>query len=297
MKTALSTARAPRQLGWARLLGRVAMMVLLTSAPSWAQDKPVPTADAQPPAWRALAAGVEYAAVKVDRPVPVGDGILHLLRVDGRKAELRAHFSSEPGEKARTAAGWCKSKGLLAAINLGMYQTDLRSSVGYARKGNHVNNGRINSYRSFLAFGPRRPGLPAVTMLDGEDADVSQRLAEYDVAIQNLRLIRGDAQNVWKQQSRRWTEAAVALDSEGRILFLFTRTPFSMWELNRLLLALPLKIAKAMHVEGGPEASLSIHAGGVNLDLNGSYETGFREDDTSREQWPLPNIIGVAAPR
>ncbi|HJX65335.1 MAG TPA: hypothetical protein VJ860_15440, partial [Polyangia bacterium] len=61
-------------------------------------------------------------------------------------------------------------------------------------------------------------------------------------------------------------------------------------------LALPLQIAKAMHVEGGPEASLSIHAGGVNLDLNGSYETGFREDDTSREQWPLPNIIGVAAP-
>ena len=34
-----------------------------------------------------------------------------------------------------------------------------------------------------------------------------------------------------------------------------------------------------MHVEGGPEASLSVHAGGVDLDLNGSYETGFNEND------------------
>ena len=277
----------------------VAMMVLLTfgSAPSWAQGKPAKAAEAQAPAWRALVPGVEYAAVRVDRPVEIGDGILHLLRVDGRRVELRAYLSSEPGEKARTAAEWCKSKGLLAAINLGMYQADRRSNVGYARKGTHVNNARFNDYRSFLAFGPQRPGLPPVTMLDGEDADVRERLAGYDVAVQNLRLIRGSAHNVWKQQNRRWTEAAIALDSEGRILFLFARTPFSMWELNRLLLALPLQIVKAMHVEGGPEASLSIHAGGVDLDLNGSYETGFREDDTSREQWPLPNIIGVAAPR
>jgi hypothetical protein len=33
------------------------------------------------------------------------------------------------------------------------------------------------------------------------------------------------------------------------------------------------------HVECGPEASVSIHAAGVNLDLNGSYETGFVEND------------------
>jgi hypothetical protein len=52
-------------------------------------------------------------------------------------------------------------------------------------------------------------------------------------------------------------------------------------------------IDAAMHVEGGPEASLSIHAGGVNLDLNGSYETDFNENDDERRQWPIPNVLGV----
>jgi len=60
---------------------------------------------------------------------------------------------------------------------------------------------------------------------------------------------------------------------------------------------LPLGIERAMHVEGGPEASLSIHTASLTLDLNGSYETGFREDDQERHQWPIPNVLGVARSR
>ena len=67
-----------------------------------------------------------------------------------------------------------------------------------------------------------------------------------------------------------------------------------MQELNDKLLGLALGITAAMHVEGGPEASLSIHAGGVDLDLNGSYETGFNENDDEKAQWPIPNLLAVA---
>jgi len=66
-----------------------------------------------------------------------------------------------------------------------------------------------------------------------------------------------------------------------------------MFHFNRRLLALPLDIVSAMHVEGGPEASLSIRAPGVRLDLAGSFETAFRENDGNAEQWALPNVIGV----
>ena len=48
-------------------------------------------------------------------------------------------------------------EGLAVAINLGMYQEDLRSNVGYARAGGHVNHRRwVSSYKSALAFGPKR---------------------------------------------------------------------------------------------------------------------------------------------
>ena len=70
-----------------------------------------------------------------------------------------------------------------------------------------------------------------------------------------------------------------------------------MRDFCRHILRQPLGIQRAMHVEGGPEASLSIHAAGVNLDLNGSYETGFRENDDEPRQWAIPNVLGVAQRR
>jgi hypothetical protein len=32
----------------------------------------------------------------------------------------------------------------------------------------------------------------------------------------------------------------------------------------------------------------------VDLDLCGSFETGFFPSDLNKHQWPLPNVLGVA---
>jgi hypothetical protein len=106
-------------------------------------------------------------------------------------------------------------------------------------------------------------------------------VASHDLVVQNLRLIAGGRQDVWATSEKKWSEAALAVDG-------------TMRDFNQLLLRLPLDVQQAMHLEGGPEASLSIHAPGIDLDLSGSYETGFLEDDSNREQWPLPNVIRVA---
>ena len=114
---------------------------------------------------------------------------------------------------------------------------------------------------------------------------------------QNLRLIASPGRSVWKENGRRWSEAALAQDREGRLLLLHTRAGLSMAELNARLLALPLGIVRAMHLEGGPEASLAVCAPGLRLERVGSFETGFAGDD-NLEAWPLPNVLafGERAP-
>jgi hypothetical protein len=217
------------------------------------------------------------------------------VRVDPNVARLRAALSSVDGGRTRTAREWCDRANLCVAINLGMYQRDYRSNVGYARAGGHRNSDRwVSSYKSLLVFGPKRAGLAPAALLDMDSPAARRLAADYHTAVQNLRLIRAPGRNVWTPQPKRWSEAAVAMDRDGRILFLFCREPYSMWELNRALLALPLAIRTAMHVEGGPEASLSIHTPVLDLDLNGSFETGF-SDDSHAAQWPIPNVLGVAA--
>ena len=253
--------------------------------------------------WRRLQPGVAYATVDVAcagkpaEPVKVRDRALHVVRLEPARVRLRALMTSQlEGQQNLTAAQWAKTRRLALVINLGMYQNDHKTHVGHLRAGTHVNSKRwVPSYRSVLAFHPRQGGIPKAVMLDREDDGASEQLARYGVVAQNLRLIRGGAKprGVWSSRPRRWSEAALAQDAEGRLLLLFARAPLTMWELNRLLLALPLGIVRAMHLEGGPEASLSIHAGGVDLDLCGSFETGFVPDDSNTVQWPLPNVLGV----
>ena len=229
--------------------------------------------------WKSLQPGVDFATVAV-KP----NSTLYVVRVDPQQATLDVALASEKGSP-RTAAAWSREAGMSVVINLGMFQDDQRSNVGYLRHGSHANNASFNSYRAVLAA---NPGTLWVD-LDQTKPDLSK----YNIVVQNLRLIAAGRKNVWAASSRRWSEAALAADSRGRLLFLFSRSPYSMHDFNALLLKLPLDIQRAMHLEGGPEASLSIHVAGVDLDLCGSYETGFSENDLNIGQWPIPNVLGV----
>ena len=239
--------------------------------------------------WKRLQGGVEYAALGE------ADQRLHVVRIDPNRAPLVAAMAKAGDKQPHTAARWCRERGLVVAINLGMYQIDHLTNVGHAHAPGHVNNGHWSSkYKSVLAFAPGKKALPGAVLLDLDVDGSKERVADYGAAVQNLRLIRAPGQNAWARQERRWSEAAVAMDKQGRILFLFSRHPYCMHDFNAKVLALPLGITTAMHVEGGPEASLSIHGGGIDLDLDGSYETSFNENDDEAKQWPIPNVLGVA---
>jgi hypothetical protein len=262
------------------------------------------TPDCKKIRWKRVQRGVHYAAVTppciAPSPVPTKDRRLHLVRVDPARAKLVPLAVSKTGGKNRTAARWARDHKLSVVINLGMYMNDHETHVGYTRIGDHVNSRSwVAKYLSALALHPKEKGARA-TMVDIAPGGGRPLLERHGTVVQNLRLIRSEdgkrGVNVWTAAtaSRRWSEAALALDRRGRLLFVFARAPYAMVELNRMLLELPLGVVRAQHLEGGPEASLSVHAGGVHLDLCGSYETGFVLDDSNVAQWPLPNVLGVA---
>jgi hypothetical protein len=226
---------------------------------------------------------------------PADSGIV-VLRIDPERWDLGLYCAAlDSAGESRTAREWCRERGLVAAINAGMYATDFRTHTGFLRADGASAGQTARSYRSLALFGPRAEGTARfhILDLDESDTDLSALAEPYRFAAQNLRLIRRPGVNVWSATERRWSEAALAEDSTDRALFIFSRAPHSMPELNRILLALPLGIVAAQHLEGGPEAQLSIDCGGVRREFFGSFETGFREDDLSSEAWPVPNIIGV----
>lgn len=265
-----------------------------TSDPPQLDPDPGPGCPASPDtpvgAWTTLAPGVEHAWFRFDPPPELGCNRLDVVRIDPSKAHMVAYLEHVDGLGSRTARDWCGRDGSIVVTNLGMYHPDGRH-VGYQRRGDVVDPSEVASdYRSVLVSGPRKPGLPGADVVDLEGSPAD--LVDWDFVSQNLRLIAEPGRNMWAEQDRRWSEAALGQDGAGRILLLHTRAAFSMAELNRRLLALPLDVRQAMHLDGGPPASLSICAPAFELDVAGGFETGVF-GDSEVGQWELPNVLAV----
>src|SRR5262249_2606672 len=167
-------------------------------------------------------------------------------------------------------------------------------TTGYARSGRvTLNPDWKPNFGAFLAAGPDTPGLPPVTILDAECDDVKAVEGHYSIVLQSIRMIDCKGVNRWQASPRVWSMAALGIDDQGRVLLIHARSPWDVRSFGEMLLKLPLGIRRAMYLEGGPEASLSLMAAGVSIIHVGSWETGFNENDHNTEAWPLPNVIGV----
>jgi len=247
--------------------------------------------------WQLLSPGMELKYLAVTRPNATAGARLTVLRIDPHLWELEITGTSRTGETAgHTAREWCETHKLTAAINAGMFKTDGKTHVGFMRFREHLNNGRANSYQSVAAFDARDPHALApfrIFDLDSPGVTLGSILKDYRSAAQNLRLIKRPGTNQWGQQDRMWSEAALGEDSSGRVLFLFSRAPFSMHDLNQQLLSAGIGLVAAQHLEGGPEAQLYVRVGETQLESFGSYETSFQETDSNAKPWPVPNVLGV----
>ncbi|MFZ5444831.1 MAG: phosphodiester glycosidase family protein [Myxococcota bacterium] len=244
--------------------------------------------------WRPVLPGVEYRTFVVEPKPRAGDGLAHVVRIDPAVAKLDVGLASENDGTLRTAKEWCVDRGFAVVINAGMYGTDYVSNVGYLRRGKHLNNGAWSAkYQAVLGLGARQKGLPAAQLWD-RDASGDALAAKYEVVVQNLRLLKAPGVNVWKPNGQAWSEAAIATDEKGHVYFILVRTPFEVSVLNERLLALPLGLTRAMHVEGGPEASLSIVTRDFELHLAGGPRTPIFSEQ-GMKQWRIPNVVGVRA--
>lgn len=247
--------------------------------------------------WKSLAPGMDLKYVAAKHPSSIGDSRVVILRMDPSLWQLEAVGITETGESAgHTARAWSQSRNFSAAINAGMFATDYKTHLGYMGSASYVNNSHPNVYQSVAAFEPRdSQSLPRFRIfdLDAPGIHFQDILKDYASVLQNLRLVKRSGSNQWSSQQRKWSEAALGEDDAGRILFIYSRSPFSMYDLNNELLGAGIGLVAAQHLEGGPEAQLYVHVGNVEMELCGSYETSFKENDSNSAAWPVPNILGV----
>ncbi len=237
--------------------------------------------------WTELEPGLELARFdsKSRQSSPYGD--LVVLRVDPTVWDLTVVAASQQDdERNRDIREWSEDFDLIAAINAGMYQADKKTHVGYCMVDGEVISRYPNNYRSAAAFDPVNDTDPPFRIFDLDEVPLKDIKHRYRNVVQNLRLIKRSGKNRWEQSKDRWREAALGEDSQGRALLISCRKSLSMHDFNEILLALPLNLVCAQHLEGSGTARFWL-----NHPAYGEWkEPGYPGPD-------LPIILGVTRPR
>lgn len=247
--------------------------------------------------WRLLAPGLELREFLV--PDRQGDlagqqGGMAVLRIDPDRYDLALGAALNAGGM-RSMQDWARLSGFSAVINAGMFRSDDRlRSTGYMRDAAVTVSDFLHpGYGAFLAFQPREASLPRVRWVDRKlDPDWEAVLTAYDGIIQNYRLISRERENLWAQNDRRHSAAAIGMDASNRVLFIHCRPQVTLHEFAQALLDLPLDLVGAMYVEGGADAAMYIDVAGYVGRFVGEYQADFFQG-SNRNFWPAPNVLGI----
>lgn len=230
-----------------------------------------------------------------ERPsAKVGDRIITIVRVDPAHFQFRFLNESHEG-KRRPLPSWVRDHGLIGGINAGMFLPDGRS-CGYLRQKGVVRSNRSPSkFTGVIGFDPLGGLAPFAVGGNVCPRRLPWFKLHYGSVLQGYRVMvncRGRAME-WPH-TRRFSMAAIGVDQEGQVTLVHVRTPYRPTVLNRMLADPAIGLRGLIYMEGGPEASLFVKAGGETVREIGSWEDGFNPNDDNHEFWDLPNVIGFS---
>lgn len=238
--------------------------------------------------WQTLEAGLEFAEFRL----PDSESQLTVLRIDPEYFEFVLCAASAKDKQPATLGEWGARESLSAAINASMYLPDNLTSTGYMRSGEHVNNGRImERFGAFFVAGPRRDGLPRAQILDRDNPEWRDLLDQYETVVQNYRMTNSQRRILWAPGGPNYSISAVAQDGSGKILFLHSRQPLEAYSFVQQLQHLPLDVRTIMYVEGGAQAGLLVHSGGLKREVSGLHAPSFLITGNLKAR--LPNVLGI----
>ncbi|KWT78340.1 phosphodiester glycosidase family protein [Candidatus Magnetominusculus xianensis] len=244
--------------------------------------------------WKRLDEGLYMREFESPQKSDMGNSKITVLRISPANYAFKLLTVSELGGKSLTAKEWAKKYNLTAATNAGMYQADGSTSVGYMKNFNHVNNPKVSkSYKTALAFNPVDSTVADAEIIDSDCQNLEELKGKYNTIIQNIRMISCTNKNVWEQKQTSWSIAAIGKDKGGNILFLFSRSPYTVHDFIEIIMSLPISITSAVYLEGGRQASLYITARDTEIEKVGGYGANYDEDNTFQTAWPIPNVIGI----
>lgn len=207
--------------------------------------------------WRTLTPGLELGIAELwESKRKENEAVFVLLRVDPEQHRFSLQMASEAGN-AYSLADWCAKANLRAGINASMYLPDNKTSIGYMRSDEGINNAKIGGrLGGFFVAERRTKSVKPADIIELGSKDWRERLEKYAIVVQNYRLVDSEGKILWPSGGSEHSIAAIAKDHNGRIVFALSQEPLTAADFAAYLKSFSLLPEVVMYVEGGQQAGL-----------------------------------------
>ncbi len=204
----------------------------------WSNNKLISTE------WFKLDSGLFYTETDASIHTNFGDNKISILQIDPEFYEFNIESSKENMSALKTARSWADDKGLIAVFNAGMFKLDgeYSTNVGYMKDQGFINNPNFSNQNAYFSFNPSDTTIPKVKIIDTSCDNKWSELKKYNSVTQSIRMLSCKQENVWSQQKKYWSMVVVGSDNDGNILFLFTRSPYSVHDFINMIIKLDIGI-------------------------------------------------------
>lgn len=246
--------------------------------------------------WKKLSSGLEYQEIDAPKKSSINDSKLSILKIDPSKFDFFLLTATEHQKISRPANEWADTFKLNVVINAGMYElSNGLINRAYMKNYSHYNNSQFNpSYNSMIGLSPIDSLNPNFTILDLKCNAWENVRNDYNCYAQGMRMIDCNGLALgWNKKKQSCSMLVAAMDPDGNIYYIFSRSPYTHNEMISFILSLPYNLRNAIYLEGGPETSLYIRVGDTVIEKIGSYVSETYPNDKNDHFWKLPNVIGM----
>jgi hypothetical protein len=221
------------------------------------------------PSWHQVTPGIEVATVTANLKCSVSDSKIIMARID----QLR--WQPDVLVNQWKTAGDIALANYMVVVNAGMYLPG-GLPVGYTRvRDTEIQSKWATGYKGAFVYDNVKAHIVTVT-----------KPTSHPNMFQSFRMIT-EGRNMCSPVNKYFSICAIAVDYQGKILTIHSRTPYSIVQFNQLVLDMNIGVRNMIYLEGGPEASMKVG----NNTYVGSYETGFWENNNNKIAWDLPNML------
>lgn len=158
-----------------RIFLLVFSLILLLGTSNWVFSQKAP--------WLEVDQGLYLGEFTPLQKSPVGDYKIIILKINPACFTLKLLCASEMHHENLSIQQWGEKYKLIAAINASMFQQDYKTSTGYMKNYNYINNSSNNKkFLSIAAFNPIAESNPTFHMYD-LDVDTLQNILNENKAL------------------------------------------------------------------------------------------------------------------